>query len=298
MNTDSTPSAEKAVCDKVKIYWNEENTAKSNRNAFRTLRKSKETSKNFKLCSLAKSIESNDLYQDIMTGATVESTKNTEIIQMKIEEYIKKDSEIENHIKATAKLLNDMRIKIEEAHNAACAMSNCFKNKLLPKNGKETKDGEKADVHKTLKDIIEKTNELNSKGQNAFESVVTVSGIQTFTNTQSLKGFMTKFSDAMSTFTTTIEANIASTASGVATCREELNAICTELTQVSCDETTEDVKYEGLDDIVDFICKGKYNGELLDLCKTETSCYDSEGNNGYEGRQKLRSQASQTKDMD
>src|SRR5690606_9694997 len=115
-----------------------------------------------------------DFYQDILTCITLGNYKKATIIQKNVDDYIKKDGEIEKLIKESSKQLNELRIKMEEAHNEACTMSNCVKNKLFPKNCKPSKSDNKNKIEDSLKEILDKTKILDEKGQNAFDSIVTL----------------------------------------------------------------------------------------------------------------------------
>ncbi|GAA4272683.1 hypothetical protein U6A24_08010 [Aquimarina gracilis] len=291
-------NADTVICECLTGIKNEKKAAGSMRDAYKILKKSKKAARRYKVCGLDKAEESHGVYQDIMSCVAIGSSKKTEVIQTNINEYNAKDDQIEALIKESSKLLNQMRIKIEEANDAACALSNCFKNKILPKSGKSKKDDEKEEAYKKLQDILEKTTKLNEKGQNAHDSVITIAGIQTFTNTHSLTEFMTKTSTAMSGFKSTVESNISSTSEDVTKCREELNVIADELAQIVCNKKTESVKYEGLECVIDYVCKGEYKEDPLDLCRETTDCYDSHHGERYDQRKKDRRQKRQTKDMD
>ncbi|TPN83955.1 hypothetical protein [Aquimarina algicola] len=290
-------TADTVICESLKVIKNDKETATSMFDSKETLRSSKETVQRYKICSLNKAEESNDLYQDIMSYVVIKTSKTTEVIKKNIDEYIAKDDEIEKRIQESSKLLNQMRIKIEEAHNAACAMSNCFKNKVLPKTGKSTKDGKKANTHTSLNEILDITKVLDEKGQNAFDSVVSIAGIQTFTNTQSLKDFMTKLNMSTDQFKSTVSDNIQSTTTETVKCREELNAIAEELAQITCDKKAEGIKKEALEKVRHFVCDEQHDDSLLDLCKETNNCYESE-HSGYGDRKKRRHQHSVTSDQD
>ncbi len=138
------------------------------------------------------------IYQDILTCITLENYTKTETIKTKVEEYIKKDDAIEKLINESSKLLNDLKVKMEEANNAACVMNNCIKSKLFPKSGKPNTNLVELEI--ALKDILGITKTLNEKTENAFESVVAIAGIQTFTNTLSLKKFSISLMDSFKIF--------------------------------------------------------------------------------------------------
>ncbi|WP_062057019.1 hypothetical protein [Aquimarina longa] len=285
-------SADTVICEGLTVIKNDKNTAYSIYKANETLQESKEIARGYKICCLNKAEESNDVYQEIMSGVTIKNAKKTEIIQKNIGEYIKKDDEIEKLIKDSSKLLNEMRVKLEDAHNAACAMSNCIKNKILPKSGKKTKDDKKVEIEQELKEITEKTKQLDEKGQNAFQSVVTIAGIQTFTNTMILKDFIAELSVAVKDFKECIDTNIKSTSEDVTTSRKELNVIVEELAQVACDKEMEHIKVQGLERVKHFVCEGEYEDECLDLCKDIRSCYDSD--DGHKPKRKPRSRKQST----
>ncbi|NER12052.1 hypothetical protein GWK08_01240 [Leptobacterium flavescens] len=281
---DNGNNPEAIICETLTVIKNEKNAADSSEAAGRTLQESKEKAQGYKICCLDSAEKSHKVYQDIMSCVTLGNYKKTEIIQGNTEEYIKKDEDIEKLIKESSKLLNEMRVKMEEAHNAACAMSNCVKNKLFPKSGKPSKDGKIGEIEHDLKEIMDKTKTLDEKGQNAFESAVTIAGIQTFTNTHSLKEFVKLLVDAVKIFKDCVDANIKSTAEDVSKAREELNAVVEELAQIMCDTASESTTSQGLECIIKFICESECDGECLDLCEEYGSCYDKGKEN--EGRKK------------
>ncbi len=277
-------SPDTVVCESLKVIKNDKNSADSLKNAGDTLEASKKTVKGYKICCLSKSEESHDVYQDILSCVTLENYKKTEIIQKNVDEYIKKDDEVEKLIKESSKLLNDLRVKLEEANNAACAMSNCVKNKVLPKSGASTKNAKVGNVDMLLKDILGKTKTLDEKGQNAFESVVTIAGIQTFTNTASLKDFVTTLMEAMKVFKGCVEENIKSTGEEVTTSRKELNTVMEELAQISCDTKSHWTTSQGLQCVIDFICEGECDDGCIDLCTDFENCCDPDDDNRSGGK--------------
>ena len=132
-------NADNVICESLQVIKNDIMTEESLCEASGILRKSKVAARRYKICSLDRAEQSHNIYQDILSCVTIGSYKKAEIIKANVDEYVKKDDEVGKLLKDTSKLLNEMRVKIEEAHNAACAMSNCFENKILPKSGKSRK---------------------------------------------------------------------------------------------------------------------------------------------------------------
>ncbi|MEW7289068.1 hypothetical protein [Aquimarina sp. 2304DJ70-9] len=284
-NDSTIPNPEKNICDIQKVIENERKTAESSYTAYTTKRDSKEIARGYKICCLDKAEESYDVYQDLMSCIVLKNYKKTEIIQKNVDDFCKKDDDLEKLINESSKLINELRVKIKEANDAACAMANCIKDCIPePKNGAERK-GNKAEwqrikeVYKILKNITDKTSILAAKGQNAFNSTVNVAGIQTFINTCGLKSFASKLIETMKTFKDFISENIKTTEKDVATYRDELNVIVEELAEVTCNLYLEGTKEKGLYATRKFICEGECKDEPLDLscdCEEDDNCDDDD----------------------
>ncbi|MCD2257721.1 hypothetical protein [Psychroserpens luteolus] len=294
-NDSDLQNPEKKICEKLKYIKNEKKAADSLYKANDTKRESKESSRGYKICCLNKAEETHNLYQDLMSCIVLKNYTKAGIIQKSVDDYCKKDDDLEKLINESSKLINDLRVKINEANDAACVMVNCVKECIIPKpkRGKGSKGSSVAkevkDVSRTLGDITDKTSELACKGQNAFNSVVNIAGIQTFTNTGGLKSFATKLMDTMKILNDCITENIKTTEKDVITYRDELNVIVEELAEVSCTMLAEGSKSEGLKNTRIFICEGECKEDDLDIlceCADEGDCDDDDH---YSGKNKQQS---------
>ncbi|MDT7828251.1 hypothetical protein RQM65_06210 [Pricia sp. S334] len=270
-NDGGTQTPDTVVCDYLTIVKKEQNTATSEQMADETTRLSKETAKGYKICCLDRASETHNMYQDLLSCVALGQYKKTEIIQTNIDEFIKKDDDIEKLISESSKLLGDLCTKIVEANDELCTMTNCVKNKVLSKSSKITEDDRKA-VDDCLKELNGESNKMVEKGKNAVESIITIAGIQTFTNTTSLKAFVDTLVEKMAAFKQCTEDYIESTGEEVEAAREELNAIMEELAQIECDAASEGTTVEGLQLLIDFICDCDCDGECLDLCEEFEEC--------------------------
>ncbi len=261
---------DEVICERLKEIKKEKNAASSAKQAGETTQLSKEIAKGYKICCLSKAEETNKLYQDIMTCVTIANFKKTEIAQKNIEVYIKKDDDIEKLIKESSKLLNELRVSLDEANTAVCALDSCLtKHKLALKEGDDP-------LSTCLKIIVKKTKDLQLEGQNAFDSAVIIAGIQTFTNTASLKDFITLLMIAIKTFKECVASNIISTGVDVTTVRDDLNKIVEQLAQAICDKNAEFTTSQGLQAVIDFICEGECDEGCIDLCKDFDACCESD----------------------
>lgn len=266
-----TQTPDTVVCDYLTIIKKERNTATSDKRADETTRLSKEAAKGYKICCLDRASETHRMYQDLLSCVALGQYKKTEIIQKNINEFIKKDDDIEKRITESSALLSDLCTKILEANDELCTMTNCIKNKVLSKSSKiSTKD--RSEVEQCLEELNEKSKKLVDKGKNAVESIITIAGIQTFTDTASLKAFVDAVMEKMSTLKKCTEDYIVSTEEEVKVSRKELNAIMEELAQIECDGATEGTTIEGLQLLTDFICDCDCDGECLDLCAEFEEC--------------------------
>ncbi|WP_010177201.1 hypothetical protein [Aquimarina agarilytica] len=272
---DALKNPEIKICEKLKDIKNEKKASESLYTAYGTKRDAKEIARGYKICCLDKATASYDIYQDLMSCIVIKNYKKAGIIQKNVDEYIKKDDELEKLINESSKMINELRVKMNEANNEACIVVNCVKECILPPKPKRTKgkkgtnDDEVSDdvskVEDLLMDIKEKTAMLTTKGQNAFNGVVNIAGIQTFTNTGGLKNFASKLVDTLKIFNDCVADNVKSTEKDVSTYRDELNSIVEELAEVSCTLYNEGSKVKGLHKTGKFICEGECREEELEI---------------------------------
>lgn len=277
--TSQTPDT--IVCDSLADIKDEKKEAESGKKAGETSRNSKKSAKGYKICCLDGAKETHEVYQDILSCVTLEQYKKTEIIQTNIENYIKKDADIEKLIAESSKLLNDLCTKIVAANSELCTMTTCINDIVFSKSSKKKRSKEEKqnadEVTACLDEINSKTGSLKDKGENAVESVITIAGIQTFTNTAGLKDFATNLMTSVTTLKECAEANVASTATEIETFREELNNVVLELAEMQCEEASQGTTIEGLCEVIDFICNCDCDGECLDLCaEFDECCKDSD----------------------
>lgn len=283
----TTRSPETVICESLTAIRTEQEAAIGSKESSEILIDSKQTARGYKICCLKRAEVSHHYYQDILTCITLENHKKTTITQAHIVEYIKKDDEIEKLIKDSSKLLSELHTKIADANNAACTMANCVNSKIFPKSSKSKQDPDKVLLKDALTYILNKTKTLDEKGQNAFESAVTIAGIQTFTNTASLKAYVTTLMSAMESFKGCIESNISSTATEVTTIRAELNAAVEELAQVICDKNAFSTTCQGLDCVIEFICNCHCDDGCIDICEEFGNCcsHDEHGETAQRKKQ-------------
>ncbi len=159
--------------------------------------------------------------------------------------------------KEDSKLLADLKAKIIEANDAACIMRNCIKNSLgLPGSQNTHTDPLINQVLLDLTGVMTKVADLNTDGRTAFDSVVTIAGIQTFTNTDGLKPFGVQLSDAVKAFQVAITGSIKTAEDDVKAAQTELTKVLEELNQIRFEKDAEDAKTAAWGATRNFICKG------------------------------------------
>ena len=123
-----TPDTTACTCHKSAT--DSRNAADSAKTASETDLESKETARGYKICCLDRARETHEVYQDILSCIALGNYKKTEIVQTNVDEYIKKDEEIEKLINDSSKLLSDLCNSLNEANRVACDMKTKIQSKL------------------------------------------------------------------------------------------------------------------------------------------------------------------------
>ncbi|MDX2070782.1 MAG: hypothetical protein SFV55_20300 [Haliscomenobacter sp.] len=181
----------------------------------------------YKLCCLSMAEETYDFYRDIDNYELYDMQKSTEIIQTNVEAYIKKNGDLAKSIKEGSKMLNELKVKLHDANNAACAMSNCLKSILAFPDGA---------IPKEITAVTQVAKTLSEDGQKAAEALVKIAGIHTFSNVDGLKSFSQKLAEAMKQFKTLSDDYMKKAAEDAKTAQTELTKSVDELnkTEFKC----------------------------------------------------------------
>ena len=254
------------ICGSVKEINSKKKESESQKTASDTNKESKKETEKFKICCLDKAQKTHKFYRNIDNCVGLVSFKKTEIIKKNIEGSIKKNKELEKLIIESAKMLKELRGKVEDAHNAACTLDNCISKRIesLPE------EGTISEIIDCLGIINTKTDSIHKKAQLAFEDVTKIAGIQTFSNIDSLSEFGNDLMTAMTEFKNGIDENIKDSGEKVTKSQEDLSKLLEELNQVCCERDNHSVKYDGLYGVITFICEGKCNTNLTveDICSS------------------------------
>jgi len=155
-NDSAIQNPEKNICDILKVIKNEEKTANSSHTAYITKRDSKEIARGYKICCLDKAEESHRVYQDLMSCIVLKNYKKTEIIQKNVDEYCKKDDELEKMINESSKMINELRVilasKGQNAFNSAVNVAGV--QTFINTSGLKSFAAKLIETMKTFKDFI------------------------------------------------------------------------------------------------------------------------------------------------
>jgi hypothetical protein len=266
------PNPEKEICKCITTMTSERNSALSLKEAGMTTMSSMNEVRKYKLCCLDKTKDTHNTYQNLNNYVCIQQNLKTELLVADIDGYLAKDKELEKLIKESSKLLSDLKTKIEEAHNACCTMKNCISNKLLPKDGEDLPPNLQ-EIQDCYKDICSKTEKINNYGQKSFDDIVTIAGIHTFSNVESLKDFGSKLSETMGNFKTSVDTNIKTAEGDLKVAQDELTTALTDLTNSKHDKDGHCIKAKGLNTTLEFLCKGECNLEdtVEEFCKKVAS---------------------------
>lgn len=222
-NGSGQPGPEDVLCACVKTIRDERNAAKGKKEGQFVRWTQNEDARRYKICSLDKAQKTHNLFLDLDNCLALESFKAAELIQKNLDAYAKKEEDLGKLIKDASKTIGDLKTKLEEAHKAACAMNICLVNRLTTEGVEPP-----ADITAIIDDakaIEVKAAKLDKDGQTAFDSIVSISGMQTFLDLDGLKPFGKGLTEAAKAFKTLVDTSIKTTADDVKTLQTELSKI-------------------------------------------------------------------------
>lgn len=149
-----------------------------------------EIERGYAICTQATSEETFEYYRNLNNFELFDMQDSVARIKAKIDGYVNQDSDLGKKIKEVSKSLNDLREKLHEANNAACAMRNCLQGHLGFKDH---------DVPKELVDVTDLAKTLSKDGKKAAEAIVVVAGIHTFSNLETLKPHAANLTERINT---------------------------------------------------------------------------------------------------
>ncbi len=252
-NGSGQPGPEDVLCAIVKTIRDERKAATGRKDGQLVRWNSSHDARRYKICSLTKAQKTNNLYLDLDNCLALESFKATELIQKNLDGYAKKDDDLAKLLKDTSKTIGELKTKLEDAHKAACAMNICLVNRLTTEGVEPS--AEVTAIIDQAKAIEVKAGELDKDGQTAFDSIVSISGMQTFLDLDGLKPFGKSLTEAAKAFKTLVDANIKSTAEDVKKLQTELSKILEERTLSEYAFYTESVTESGLETTRKELCE-------------------------------------------
>jgi hypothetical protein len=259
-----------AICEHHRVLKDKKGVSESEIKASSILISYHDMVRGYKLCCLNMAEETHRFYRDIDNYELFDIQKSTEIIQANVDKHSKKNGELAKCIKEGSKMFNDLKVKLHDANNAACAMHNCLKSILG-----FTDD----EVPSEVSSITSLAKELSQDGQNAAEALVKIAGIQTFANVEELKPSAKNLVDKMKQFKKTTDEHIKKAGEDAKSAQAELTRVIEELNteEFRCFEETNTCN--GLTDTINFICEGKCEpiSTVDDICEDVTKG-TSEGN--------------------
>ena len=212
----------------------------------------------YKLCCLDMAEMTHGYYSDMENYELHDMLKSVEIIKTNLDTYATKNSELQSMIQSSAKKLSELKGKVHEAHDAACAMRNCINRHLNLDGGPDGGADNEAsqEVKDALRKVMQKSTDLDAEAQDAAEAMVKVAGIQTFTDVEGVKELVDELSTSMNALHESVTGYISSASEQVTESQESLITVVEEL------NTEEFSRYEnktsriGVQRSMHFICKG------------------------------------------
>ena len=227
----------------------------------------------YKLCCLSMAEETYQFYRDIDNFELFDMKRSTEIILTNVEGYIKKNGDLAKSIKEGSKMLNDLKVKLHDANNAACAMSNCLKSIFTFSDG---------EIPEVISDITQSAKSLSEDGQKAAEALVKIAGIHTFSNVDGLKSFSQKLGEAMKQFKTLSDEYMAKAAEDAKAAQTELTKSIDDLNNTEFKCFGETSALNAHNSTITFMCESTCSPieRVEEICKVVSQKEDGEESQG------------------
>lgn len=236
----------KTACDYQKDLKDSKAASQSKFNASKALKKGLKLTKGYKLCTLEQTQITQEYYRDLDNYELLDMQRSTERIAKDIEGYIKKDGDLDKLIKEAAKKIIELKGKLHEANNAACAMRNCLKSVL------DFKD----EAPPALKSVTDQAKLLSEHSQMAAEAIRNIAGIHTFAGMGSLKGYSEELVTSVKELKATTDIYSKAANDQLKGAQAELSAVIEKLSAEKLNYLEEKSLFAGLGKTSEFICKG------------------------------------------
>ena len=237
-----------------------------------TNRESQEVVRNSQVCCVLKAQETHTFYRHIDYYVAIDASSKTEHIEKNIGDLIKKSDDLSKAINEAVKCINGIKAKTVELKAKACdldtqmkdscnsqqlnILNNHFSSKceVVKPNNISPQDcyGNFSEI---ASDIIGKTDETWSAADSAFNNAVSIAGIQTFSNVESLKELSKTVAASVKEFKKNVDENIKSSEGEVKKAQEELSKAVKEVTTKTMEEHKDTTKYEGTAFALEFVCQ-------------------------------------------
>ncbi|MEL6675725.1 MAG: hypothetical protein AAFR61_26190 [Bacteroidota bacterium] len=229
----------------------------------------------YNTCMLVKSTQTNRFYQNIDNYVCAGAHKETELLKTLIDESVVQSTDIGAKLQGLAKTIKEMKNRFSDVKDAACKLMDCLNeeerckkdNYRKLKAGITAGDGKK-DLEGSINDIAEQSEKTLAAALEAFDAGVEVSGIQTFTNVDSLVSFASTSEQQMKGFRDDVLANTKDADKDKVADQEAYTSTAQKLSEVSDKYERAGQTRHGLRDTIIFASNPEKPKESLqEICK-------------------------------
>lgn len=225
----------------------------------RTKQDSLESDRRYAVCSLAKSEETFKYYRDMNNFELVDMVDSANTIKGKIDTDVKADAELGKKIAEASKVLNDLQVKLHEANNAACSMRNCLQSLL----------GFNEDcIPVELTCILDSAKKLSKDGKSAADAMVSIAGIHTFSDIETLQPFATDLTEKLVVLKKLTDSLAANAKKDGESAQADLVKILNQLNKAEFESFHITSRLAAHDSTLEFICEKQCES----ICRVDEIC--------------------------
>ncbi len=248
------------ICTYHKVLKDKKKTSESRVESVKKEVEFLEMLRGYKLCCLNIAEETHDFYRDLDNYELYDMQHSTELIQINVEAYKNKKLEMAKTVTDASKMLNDLKVKLHDANNAACTMRNCLKSILGFTD---------ENIPEEINKITGSAKSLSENGQKAAEALIKIAGIQTFSNADSLKSFGQKLVDVVKLLKSASDEFIKKAAEEAKIAQVDLTKTIKDLNQIEFDDFGAKNSLNAVSSSIKFICEGQCQpiDEVGEICR-------------------------------
>lgn len=248
-STNQTRTPNDIICDYLKTLKERKRDAEVKAETAKTRMQRANILRGYKLCCLELAETTHAYYQDMDNYELLDMAESAKLILEDVTTFAADIEALQNTIQSSSQKLIDVKTKLHDAHDAACAMYNCIDRNVELDKPKYEK------IKDALDNVMEKARVLDSCSQDASDAMVKIAGIQTFIDGEGPTEMATDLKDQFAALRSDVEGYISAAAEDAVTAQTGVSEAVVTLNKDEFDRYEHTTDAGGLKKTKEFLCE-------------------------------------------